>query len=173
MLDSLLSWNSVYEFPLQQLGARTLAQEGDDFSGRSDIEEKWIFDRLHAPQNMCWGDDLSAWDLDLTEHETFTANCKLKPTSSKSNIHVLRHGLEGQPERNKYDFISLVPFEGTSGKRTIGICKASSKLLAVAPLVPSVLGTFSASLPDVFATRMKSQPGPFKGQPQIYGWSIP
>jgi hypothetical protein len=55
-LDLLLSWSRVYDFPLRQLGARTLAEEGNDFSGKSDIEEKWIFDRLHAPQNLCWGD---------------------------------------------------------------------------------------------------------------------
>jgi hypothetical protein len=58
-LDMLLSWHRVYNFPIRQLGARTLAQEGNDFSGKSDIEEKWIFDRLHAPQNLCWGDHLS------------------------------------------------------------------------------------------------------------------
>ena len=59
----LLSWNRVYDFPLRQLGVRTIAKEGDDFSGKCDIKEQWIFNRLHAPQNLCWGDDLSIWDL--------------------------------------------------------------------------------------------------------------
>ena len=52
-LDMLLSWHKIYGFPFRQLGARTLAEEGNDFSGKSDIEEKWIFDRLHAPPNLC------------------------------------------------------------------------------------------------------------------------
>jgi hypothetical protein len=37
--DRLLSWHRVYDFPLRQLGARIIAEEGDDFSGKSDIEE--------------------------------------------------------------------------------------------------------------------------------------
>jgi hypothetical protein len=146
-LDILLSWYRVYDFPLRQLGARTLAEEGNDFSGKSDIEEKWIFDRLHAPQNLCWGDDLSVWDPTSTEHEIFMANCKIKPTSRKSNIHILHHGLKGQPDRNKSSFVSLVPYEGESGKRTVGTRSCSTELLAVAPVVPirprDFLGIFS------------------------------
>jgi hypothetical protein len=73
-LDMLLSWSRVYDFPLRQLGARTLAKEGNDFSGKSDIEKKWIFDRLRAPQNLCWGDHLSVWETDSTERESFLVN---------------------------------------------------------------------------------------------------
>jgi hypothetical protein len=51
-LHILLSWNRVYDLPLRQLGVRIIAEEGNDFSGRSDIEEQWIFKRLHAPQNL-------------------------------------------------------------------------------------------------------------------------
>jgi len=47
-LDILLSWNWVYDFPLRQLRARVIAQEGNNYSGKSDIKEKWIFDRIHA-----------------------------------------------------------------------------------------------------------------------------
>lgn len=35
-----------------------IAEEADGFSSKSDIEEQCIYDRLHAPQNMCWGDNL-------------------------------------------------------------------------------------------------------------------
>jgi hypothetical protein len=52
-LDILLSWNKVYDFPLRQLRLRIIAEEADDFSSKSDIEERCIYDRLHAPQNMC------------------------------------------------------------------------------------------------------------------------
>jgi hypothetical protein len=46
-LDMLLSWNQVYDFPLQQLRLRVIAEEGNDFSGKSDIEDNRIFERLH------------------------------------------------------------------------------------------------------------------------------
>jgi hypothetical protein len=46
----LLSWSKVYDFPLRRL--RVVAEEADDFSGRSDIEERWIYNRLHAPRNI-------------------------------------------------------------------------------------------------------------------------
>lgn len=36
---------------LHQL-TRIIAEEEDDCSGKSDIEEKRILDRLHAPQNV-------------------------------------------------------------------------------------------------------------------------
>jgi hypothetical protein len=39
-LNTLLSWNRVYELPLRQLGARIMAEDEDDFSGKSDIKEK-------------------------------------------------------------------------------------------------------------------------------------
>lgn len=101
-LDTLLSWNKLYDFYLRQLRLRVIAEETNDFSGKSDIEERWIYDRLHAPQNMCWGDHLSVWDEDSTEREDFLASHDLKPTSAKSNIHLLRHGIPGQSDSNKY-----------------------------------------------------------------------
>jgi len=160
----LLSWHRVYDLPLRQLGARTLAQEGNDFSGKSDIEEKWIFDRLHAPQNLCWGDHLSVWEPDLVEYENFMANCKIKPTSKKSNIHILRYGLKGQSDRNKSNFVSLVLYEGESGKRTLGARSSSTKLIAVSPLVPvspgDFLGIFAGRLRYTDQKPPRSIPGP-------------
>lgn len=138
----LLSWNQVYDLPLRQLGVRTIAEEGDDFSGRSDIEEQWIFNRLHAPQNLYWGDHLSVWDHDSTEYKDFITDHNIKPTSAKSNVYVLRHGLKGQPDCNKSSFVSLVPYEGESGKRTVGTRSGSTELLAVAPVVPIIPGDF-------------------------------
>jgi hypothetical protein len=58
-LDILLSWNRVYDFPLRQLRLRVIAEEAGDFSGKSDIEERWIYDRLHAPK-ICAGGIISA-----------------------------------------------------------------------------------------------------------------
>ncbi|TVY71303.1 hypothetical protein LSUE1_G004472 [Lachnellula suecica] len=160
----LLSWNQVYNLPLRQLGVRTIAEEGDDFSGRSDIEEQCIFKRLHAPQNLCWGDHLSVWDHDLIEYESFIADHNIKPTSRNSNVDVLRHGLKGQPERNKSSFLTLVPYEGESGKRTLGTRSGSTEVLAIAPLVPVLpgdfLGIFSGRLRYTDQKPPRSIPGP-------------
>jgi hypothetical protein len=162
--DMLLSWHKSYSFPLRQLGTRTIAREGNDFSGKSDIEEKWIHDRLHAAQNLCWGDHLSVWDPDSIEYNTFKANSNIKPSSRKSNIHILRYGLKGQPERNKSIFIGLVPYEGESGKRTLGSRSASRDLLAVAPLIPispgDFLGIFAGRLRYTDQKPIRSIPGP-------------
>lgn len=81
--------------PWQDPG-RTLAEEGNDFSGKNDIEEKCSFDRLHVPQNLRW------------EHHDSTEDKKIEPTSGKSNIHVLHHGLNGRLDRNESSFVSLV-----------------------------------------------------------------
>ena len=160
----LLSWNRAYDLPLRQLGSRTIAQEEDDFSGKSDIEEKWIFDRLHAPQNMCWGDHLSVWDDDSIEYENFIADHNIQPTSRKSNIYLLRSSLSGQPDSNKSRFISLIPYEGESGRRTLGSCTSSTGLLAVAPLVPIVpedfLSIFPGQLRYTDQKPPRSIPGP-------------
>jgi hypothetical protein len=58
-LDMLLSWNQVYDFPLQQLRLRVIAQEEGDFSGRCDIEDRRISERLRIPHKGTWGNDLS------------------------------------------------------------------------------------------------------------------
>ncbi|KAF8860894.1 hypothetical protein BDZ45DRAFT_777268 [Acephala macrosclerotiorum] len=51
-LDMLLSWNRVYDFPLQQFRLRANAEEGNDFSRKSDIEEQGIRDRLYARDEL-------------------------------------------------------------------------------------------------------------------------
>ena len=71
---------------------------------------------------------------------------------------------KGQPERNKSSFVSLVPYEGKSGKRTLGTRSGSTKLLAVAPLVPILpgdfLGIFSGRLRYTDQKPPRSIPGP-------------
>ena len=114
---------------------------------RSDIEERWIYDRLHTPQNMGWGDDLTVWDPDSTEREDFLANCSVKPTSAKSNIDVLCHGINGQLDRNKSIYTSLVPYTGKSDKKTFNSKSASSELIAVTPLVAVAPGDFLGLFP--------------------------
>jgi hypothetical protein len=96
---------------------------------------------------MCWGDHLSIWDPDSGEREEFLANHRMKPTSTKSNIQVLRHGIKGQLDGNKSIYASLVPYEGKSDKRTFSSKTASSNLLAVAPLVTISPGDFLGIFP--------------------------
>jgi hypothetical protein len=56
-----------------------------------------------------------------------------KPTSGKSNIHILRDGIKGQLDHNKSVYVSLVPYKGESDKKTFGNKAASNKLLTIAP----------------------------------------
>ncbi|PMD49794.1 uncharacterized protein K444DRAFT_485540, partial [Hyaloscypha bicolor E] len=67
-LDLLLSWNQVYNFPLQQLRLRVIAKERDDFSGKCDIEDDRILERLCIMRPGAWGNNLSVWDKDQTEY---------------------------------------------------------------------------------------------------------
>lgn len=75
------------------------------------------------------------------------ATCHIPPTSTKSNTHLLRSGFCGQPDSNKSRFISLIPYEGESGRRALGSCAGSTGLLAVAPLVLIVPGDFLGIFP--------------------------
>ena len=98
------------------------------------------------------------------EREDYMANHRITPTSGKSNIHVLCHGLKDQPDRNKSSLVSLVLYEGNSGKRTLSTQSNSVKLLAVAPLVPispgDFLGIFSGRLRYIEEKSPRSIPGP-------------
>jgi hypothetical protein len=91
------------------------------------------------------------WDHDSIEHEIFMASHKIKPTSWKSNIYVLQHGLKDQPNCNKSSFISLMLYEGKSRKRTLGTRSASGELFVVAPLVP----IFPRDFLGIFARRLR------------------
>jgi hypothetical protein len=71
-----------------------------------------------------------------------------KPTSSKSNIYILRHSIKSQLDRNKSVYVSLVPYEGESDKKTFENKAASNKLLAVAPLVAAALRDFLSIFPS-------------------------
>lgn len=106
-----------------------------------------MYNRLHAPQNMCWGNHLTNWDHDSAERDRFLANHSIKPTSTKSNTHILRHGIEGQCDQNKSIFVSLIPYEGESDKKTLSNKAASTALLAVAPLVIIAPGDFVGVFP--------------------------
>lgn len=58
-LDLLLSWNHIFDFPLQQLRLRVIAEERGDFSGKCDIEDNRIFERLRVTQTGAWENNLS------------------------------------------------------------------------------------------------------------------
>jgi hypothetical protein len=69
-LDILLSWNHIFDFPLQQLRLRVIAEEGGDFSGKCDIEDNRILERLRIAQSGAWANNRSVWDQDQTEYKT-------------------------------------------------------------------------------------------------------
>lgn len=166
-LDLLLSWNHIFDLPLQQLRLRAIAEEGGDFSGKCDIEDSRIFERLRTAQIGAWANNLSVWNQDQTEYESFLANHSEMATSGKSNEHILCHGIKGKLVSNKSIFVSMVPYEGESGKRVIGTKPASTKQLAISPLVlvapGDFLGIFSGMLRYVHQRPLRAIQGPVPG----------
>ena len=165
-LTMLLSWNQLYHPHLYQLRLRVIAQAGGDFSGQCDLEDQDIFNRLHIPQGTIWRDDLSDWK-DLTEKDNYLACQSIKAVSGKSNMHILRHGIKGDIDGNKSIYVSLVSYEGISGKKTFAGKAASTDLLAVSPLVSvspgDFLGIFSGRLRYTDKKLAGAIQGPVKG----------
>ncbi|TGO21811.1 hypothetical protein BPAE_0199g00050 [Botrytis paeoniae] len=140
-IDMLLSWTHIFDFPLQQLRVRVIA-EGGDFSDICDIDDKRIFERLRTTQSSAWANNVSVWGQDQQEYTTFPASHSMMATSGKSNEHILRHGIKGKLASNKSVFVGIVPYEGESEKRVIGNKPASTKLYFISPLVSIAPGDF-------------------------------
>jgi hypothetical protein len=145
-LAMVLSWNQLYHSRLHQLRLRAIAQTDGDFSGRCDLEDQDIFHRLHIPQGVIWRDDLSDWG-DFSEKDNYLANQSIEAVSGKSNTHILRHGIKGDFDGNKSIYVSMIPYEGISEKKTFGGKSPSAKLLAVSPLVSVSPGDFLGVFP--------------------------
>ncbi|KAG9242209.1 hypothetical protein BJ878DRAFT_184464 [Calycina marina] len=141
-LGVLLAWNNVFNFPLQQLRVRVLAEEGGDFSGKCDIEDKRIFERLRTTYSGALANNLSLWNSDETEYEAFLADHSVTATSGKSNDHLLRYGIKGKLASNKSVYVWIMPYEGDSGKRVIGTKPASTRLYSISPMVAVAPGDF-------------------------------
>ena len=105
-LDMLLSWNHIFDFPLQQLRLRVIAEKGGGFSGKCDIEDNQIFERLHIAQLGAWASSRTVWDQDETEYKNFLANSSIMATSGKSNEHIFVMALRVSSPR--IDLFSLV-----------------------------------------------------------------
>jgi hypothetical protein len=71
------------------------------------------------------------------------ADHSLTPTSTKSNINILRYGIERQLDRNKSAYVSLGLYQGVSDTRTFSNKAASS----IAPLVAAAPGNFLGVFP--------------------------
>ncbi|KAG9229630.1 hypothetical protein BJ875DRAFT_474334 [Amylocarpus encephaloides] len=166
-LGVLLAWNNVFDFPLQQLRVRVLAEEGGDFSGKCDIEDKRIFERLRSTQLGAWANNLSIWDPDETEYNAFLADHSVIATSGKSNDYILRYGIKGKLASNKSVYVGIIPYEGDSGKKVIGTKPASTRLYSISPLVSvapgDFLGVFSGKLRYTNQAPLRSVKGPVRG----------
>ena len=145
-LTTVLSWHQHLHPRLHQLRLRTIAQAEGDFSGRCDLEDQDILHRLRIPQGLCWRDDLSDWG-DLAERDRYLAEQSIQAVSGKSNAHVLRYGPKGATDGNKSIYVSMVPHEGISAKRTVGSKPPSTKLLALSPLASISPGDFLGVFP--------------------------
>jgi hypothetical protein len=142
----VLSWNQLYHPCLCQLRLRAIAQAEGNFSGHCDLEDQDVLHRLHIPQGVIWGNDLSEWG-DSTEKESYIAGQSIKPASGKSNAYILHYGIKDDIDSNKSLYINMIPYEGISGKRTLGGKPPSTKLLAISPLVSISPGEFLGIFP--------------------------
>ncbi|EPE34233.1 hypothetical protein GLAREA_07246 [Glarea lozoyensis ATCC 20868] len=88
-------------------------------------------------------------------------------TSGRPNEYVLYHGIKGKSDCNKSVFVSLVPYDGESGKMTIGNKPASSKLLSVCSIAVvasgDLLGFFPGKLRDAGGRPSNAIRSPFPG----------
>ena len=88
-------------------------------------------------------------------------------TPRKSNEYILCHGIKGELAYNMSIFIGIVPYEGESGKKVVGSKPASTKLLAISPLVLVVprdfLGIFSGKLRYIDRKPLRAIKGPVPG----------
>jgi hypothetical protein len=161
-LTTVLSWHQHLHPRLHQLRLRTIAQAEGDFSGRCDLEDQDILHRLRIPQGLCWRDDLSDWG-DLTERDKYLAEQSIQAVSGKSNTHVLQYGPKGGGDGNKSIYVSMVPYEGISAKRTVGSKPPSTKLLALSPLVSISPGDFLGVFPGRLRYTDTMPPGAIHG----------
>jgi hypothetical protein len=145
-LAIVLSWNELYYSRLYQLRLRAIAQVEGNFSGRYNLEDLDIFYRLHILQGVIWRDDLSNWG-DFSEKDNYLANQSIKAVSGKSNTYILCYGIQGNINGNKSVYISIIPYEGISKKKTFGGKSPLAKLLAVSPLVSVSPGDFLGIIP--------------------------
>lgn len=82
-LSAVLSWNQLYHPRIHELRLRAIAQAGEDFSSRCDLEDQNLLHRLHIPQAVIWRDDLSEW-ADTAEKDNFGVAQSIKAVSGKS-----------------------------------------------------------------------------------------
>jgi hypothetical protein len=164
-LATVLSWNQLYHSRLHQLRLRAIAQAEEDFSSQCDLEDQDILHRLHIPQGVIWRDDLSNWG-DLAEKDNYLAGQSIKAVSRKSNTYILCHSIKGDIDGNKSIYINMIPYEGISGKKTLGGKPLSANLLAVSPLVSVSPGDFLGIFPGRLRYTDKKPAGAIQGPVQ-------
>ena len=163
--STALSWSQLYGSHLHELRLRSISRAEGDFSGRCDLENHDVFHRLHIPPGVVWRDDCSDW-RDAAEKEQYLASHSITAVSGKSNAHVLRHGIKGDTDHNKSIYVSMVSYEGVSGKKTFTGKPASAKLIAVSPLVSVAPGDFLGIFPGKLRYTDEKPPGAIQGPVQ-------
>jgi hypothetical protein len=164
-LSTALSWNQLYGSHLHEVRLRSITRAGGDFSGRCDLENHDVFHRLHLPQGVVWSDDCSDW-RDTAEKELYLASHSIAAVSGKSNTYVLRHGIRDDNDHNKSIYVSMILYEGVSGKKTLTGKSVSAKLVAVSPLVSISPGDFLGIFPGKLRYTDEKPPGAIQGPVQ-------
>jgi hypothetical protein len=82
------------------------------------------------------------------------------------NTYVLRHGIKGDIDHNKLIYVSMILYEGASGKKPLTGKSASAKLFAVSPLVSVSPRDFLGIFPGKLRYMNGKQPGAIQGPVQ-------
>jgi hypothetical protein len=141
-LETLLPWNKVYHQPLLRLELRLTAQEVNDFSGRCDLDDKSISEQITVLTND-WRDDYCEW-FNMSEKAEYLANHNLKPSSHETTASIIRNGVKGDQNRNKFHFVDLISYEIKSRE---DVKPATCKCLAICPAVYISSGDFLSTFP--------------------------
>lgn len=85
---------------------------------------------------------------------------------------MLYHGIKDDIDHNKSIYVSLIPHEGVSRKRTLTGKSASAKLVAVSPLVTVSPGDFLGVFPGQLRYTDESRQGRSKGLSKAFSLTV-
>merc|ERR1712093_170465 len=148
LLATILSWEQVYGLQIDQLELRILAQRAGDFSGRSQLEQKHVAERLNISESS-WNNASNDW-YSADEETAFKLETKFIASSSTTTPELFYDNVDTGLCWNKSIFISLI--------------EKSDKLLAVCPSIPvsrnNFLGVFSGKIRYSEDRVVQAIPGP-------------
>jgi hypothetical protein len=86
LLDTILSWEKVYRPQIDQLELRVRAQRTGDFSGRCNLQQKHVAEKLNISESS-WNDASNDW-YSANEENAFKLETQVIATSSRTTSEL-------------------------------------------------------------------------------------